>query len=101
MKMLAPYPRKISVNTLSVLMNDFEVREVSFRSNESKTDICPYCRVVDDTAHYFPVSPPRTPKEFHQGAQKFKKNYETLVSLLHCENKVVISALAGFIASID
>ena len=50
--MLAPYPRKISVKTLRVLMNDFEVREVLFRSNKSDTDNCPYCRVVDDTAHF-------------------------------------------------
>ena len=41
MKMLAPYPRKVSVKTLRVLMNDFEVREVIFRSKKSKTDICP------------------------------------------------------------
>ena len=52
MKMLAPYPRKISVKTLRVLMKDFEVREVLCRSKKSKTDIFPYCRVVDDTAHY-------------------------------------------------
>ena len=57
MEMLAPYPRKVSVKTLRVLMNDFEVREVLFRSKKSKTDIYPYCRVVNDTAHfYFPVS---------------------------------------------
>ena len=49
MKMLEPYSRKVSVKTLRVLMNDFEVREVLFRSKKSKTDICPYCRVVDDT----------------------------------------------------
>ena len=52
MKMLAPYPRKVSVKTLRVLMNNFEVREVLFRSKKSKTDICHYCRVVDDTAHF-------------------------------------------------
>ena len=52
MKMLAPYPKKVSVKTLRVLVNDFEVREVLFRSKKSKTDICPYCRVVDDTAHF-------------------------------------------------
>ena len=52
MKMLAPYPRKVSVKTLRVLMNDFEVREVLFRSKKSKTDVCPHCRVVDDTAHF-------------------------------------------------
>ena len=52
MKMLAPYPRKFSVKTLRVLMNDFEVREVLFRRNKSKTAICPSCTVVDDTAHF-------------------------------------------------
>ena len=46
MKLLAQYPRKVSVKTLRVLMNDFEVREVLFRSKKIKTDICPYCRVV-------------------------------------------------------
>ena len=45
MKMLAPYPRKVYVKTLRVLMNDFEVREVIFRSKKSKTDVFPYCRV--------------------------------------------------------
>ena len=50
--MLAPYLRKISVKTLRVLMNDFEVREVLFRSNKNKTDFCPYCRVVDDFATF-------------------------------------------------
>ena len=52
MEMLAPYSKKISVKTLRVVMKDFEVREVLFRSNKSKTDICPYCRVVDDTAQF-------------------------------------------------
>ena len=52
MKMLAPYPRKVCVKTLRVLMTDFAVREVLVRSKKSKTDICPYCRVVDDTAHF-------------------------------------------------
>ena len=52
MKMLAPLPGKVSVKTLRVLMNDFEVREVLFRSKKSKTDICPYYRVVDDTAQF-------------------------------------------------
>ena len=50
MKMLAPYPRKVSVKTLRVLMNDSDVRDVVFRSEKSTTDICPYCSVVDDTA---------------------------------------------------
>ena len=52
MKMLAPYPRKVSVKTLRVLMNDFAVREVLLRSQKSKTDIYPFCRVVDETAHF-------------------------------------------------
>ena len=57
MKMIAPYPRKVSVKTLRVLMNDFEVREVLFGSKKSKTDICHHCRVFDETAHFFfPVS---------------------------------------------
>ena len=47
MKMLALYLRENSVKTLRIPMNAFEVREVLFRSNKSKTDICPYCRVVD------------------------------------------------------
>ena len=65
-KMLAPYSRKVSVKTLRVLMNDFEVREVLFRRKKSKTDICPYCRKVDDTAHFlFSCVSSRTPKEFH------------------------------------
>ena len=53
MKMLAPYPRKVSVKTLRVLMNDFEVREVLFRSKKSKTDICPYCRVTRNKARSY------------------------------------------------
>ena len=66
MKMLAPYPRKVSVKMQRVLMNDFEVREVLFRSKKSKTDICPYCRVVDDTAHFlFSCVSYQEPKEFH------------------------------------
>ena len=52
MKMLAPYPRKVSVKTLRVLMNDFEVGEVLFRSGKIKTDSCPYCKTVDDTAYF-------------------------------------------------
>ena len=52
MKKLAPYPRKIYVKKLRVLMKDFEVREVLFRIYKSKADICRYCRVVDDTAHF-------------------------------------------------
>ena len=35
MKMLAPDLRKVSVKTFRVLMNDFEVREVLFRSKKS------------------------------------------------------------------
>ena len=52
MKMLAPNPRRISVKTLRFLMNLSEVREVLFRSKKSKTNISPFCRVVDDTAHF-------------------------------------------------
>ena len=52
MKMPAPYPRKVSVKTLRVLMNEFEVREILFGSKKNKADICPYCRVVNDTAHF-------------------------------------------------
>ena len=102
MKMLARYPRKISVETLRVLMNDFEIREVLFRSSKSKTDICPYCRVVDDTAHFLVscVSYQEHRKSFIKELKKQKID-ETLVSLLNCKNKHVISALAGFIASID
>ena len=102
MKMLAPYPRKVSVKTLRVLMNDFEVREVLFRSKKSKTDICPYCRVVDDTAHYLfsCVSYQEHRRSFIKELQNQNID-ETLVGLLNCENKHVINALAGFIASID
>ena len=102
MKMLAPYPRKISVRTLRVLMNDFEVREVLFRSNKSKSEICPHCRVVDDTTHFLfsCVSYQEHRRSFIKEL-KYQKIDETLVSLLNCENKHVISALAGFIASID
>ena len=81
--MLAPYPRKVSVKTLRVLMNDFEVRGVLFRSKKSKTDICPYCRVDDDTAHlFFCVS-------YHEHRRSFikepenQKIDETLVGLLN------------------
>ena len=102
MKMLARYPRKISVKTLRVLMNDFEIREVLFRSSKSKTDICPDCRVVDDTAHFLfsCVSYQEHRKSFIKELKKQKFD-KTLVSLLNCENKHDISALAGFIASID
>ena len=83
-------------------MNDFETREVLFLSNSSKTDICPYCRVVDDTAHFLfsCVSYQEHRMSFIEEL-KIKKFDETLVSLLNCENKHVISALDGLIASID
>ena len=102
MKMLAPYPRKMSVKTLRVLTNAFQVRKVLFRSNKSKTDNCPYCRVVNDTAHFFLFC-----VSYQEHRRSFikvlinKKIDETLVSLLNCENKHVISALASFVASID
>ena len=99
MKMLAPYPRKVSVKTLRVLTNDFEVREVLFRSKKSKTDICPYCKVVDDTAHFLfsCVSYQEHRRNFIKEL-KNQKIDETIVSLLNCENKYVIS---DFIASIE
>ena len=102
MKMLAPYPRKISVKTIRVLMNDFEVREFLFRSNKSKADNLPYCRVVDDTAHFLfsCVSYQEHRRSFNKEL-KNQKIDKTLVSLLNCQNKHVISALADFIASID
>ena len=101
MKMLAPYPRKVSVKTLRVLMNEFEVREVLFRSKKSKTDICPYCKVVDDTAHFVfsCVSYQEHGKSFI--IEQNQNIDETLVGLLNCENKHVINALAGVNASID
>ena len=100
MTMLAPYPRKVSVKTLRVLMNDFEVREVLFRSKKSKTDICPYCRVVDNTAHFLfsCVSYQKHRRSFIKELQNQNID-ETLVGLLNCENKHDINALAGFIAS--
>ena len=99
--MLAPYPRKVSVETLRVLMDDFEVREVFFRSKKSKFDICPHCRVVDDTAHLFScVSYQEHRRSFI--TELLNQNIdETLVGLLNCENKLVRNALAGFIASIN
>ena len=95
-------PRKVSVKTLRVLMNDFEVREVLLRSKKSKTDICPFCRVVDDTAPFLfsCVSYQEHRRNFIKELQSQNID-ETLVGLLNCENKHVINALAGFIASID
>ena len=83
-------------------MNDFEVREVLFRSNKRKAGICPYCEVVDDSAHFLfsCVSYQEHRRSFIK-EPKNQKNDETLVSLLNCKNKHVISALVGFIASID
>ena len=102
MKMLAPYPRKISVKMLCFLLNDFEVREVLFRSNKSKTDIRPYCRVVDDTAHFlFSCVLYQEHRRSFIRERKNQKIDETLVTLLNCENKHVVRAVAGFIASID
>ena len=102
MKMLAPYPRKTSVKTLRVLMNDFEVREVLFRSHKSKTNICPFCRVVDDTAHsLFSCVSYQEHRRIFIKEPKNQKFDKTRVSLLNCKNKHVISALAGLIASID
>ena len=89
MKMLAPYPKKNSVETLRVLMNDFEVREVLFRSNKRQTDIRPYCRVVDDTAHF--LFSCVSYQEHRRSFIKERKNQKIdVVSLLNCENKHVI-----------
>ena len=102
MKMLALYPRKVSVKPLRVLMNDFEVREVLFRSKKSKTDICSNCRVVDDTAHF--LSSCVSYQEHRRSFIKELQNQNIdgkLVGLLSCENNHVINALAVFIASID
>ena len=91
MKMLAPYPRKVSVKTVRVLVNDFEVRELLFRSKKSKTDFCPYCRVVDDTAHFLfsCVSNQEHRRSFIKEL-KNQKIDKTSVGLLNCENKHVI-----------
>ena len=102
MKMLAPYPRNVSVKTLRVLTNDFEVCEVLFRSRKNQTDNCPYYRVFDDTAHF--LFSCVSYQEHRRSFIKEPKNQKidgTLGGLLNCENKHVISALAGFIASID
>ena len=69
-------------------MNDFEAREVLFGSKKSNTDICPYCRVVDDTAQFlfFCVSYQEHRKSFikeHKSQNIDKK----LVSLLNCMQK--------------
>ena len=102
MEMLAPYPRKISVKTLRVLINDIEVREVLFKSNKSKTYFCPYCRVVDDTAHFlFPSVSYQGHRRSFNSELKNHRIEETQVSLLNCGNKHVVSALVGFIASIE
>ena len=81
-------------------MNDFEVREVFFRSKKSKIDVCPYCRVVNDTAHFLfsCVSYQEHRKSFIREL-KNQKIEETLVGLLNCENKHVISTLAGFMGT--
>ena len=39
MKILAPYHRKVSVKSLHVLMNDFEVRELLFRCEKQNRDV--------------------------------------------------------------
>ena len=89
MKMREPYPRKVSVETLRILINDFGVREVLFRSKKSKTDNCPFCRVVDDTAHFL----------FSRVSyQEHRRNFidlqnqnieETLVGLLNAKTSMV------------
>ena len=54
MKMLAPYPRKVSVKTLRVLMNDFEVREVLKRAKPIFVPIVELSMILHIS--YFPVS---------------------------------------------
>ena len=49
---------------------------------------------------YFPVSHQEQRRSFIKELQNQNID-ETLVGLLNCENKHVINALAGFIASID
>ena len=74
MKMLAPYPRKISVKTLRVLMNDFEVSEVLFRSKKSKTDFCPFGELsMILPISYFPVSHTKNTGRVSLGSLKIKK----------------------------
>ena len=98
-KIVALYPRKVSIKTVRVLMNDFEVL---FRSNKSKTDICLYCKVVDDTAHFlFSCLSYQEHRSSFIEELKNRKLGETLVSLLNIENKHVISSLAGFIANLN
>ena len=94
MKIVAPYPRKISVKMLRVLLKDFEEREVLFGSNKSKTDIFPYCRVVNDTTNFLfsCVSYQEHRRSFIEELRNQKVD-ETLVSLLNCEKKHVISWL--------
>ena len=102
MKMLAPYLGKNSVKTLRVLMNDFEVSEVLFRSKKSKTDFRPFGELpMILPISYFPASHTKNTGRVSLGSLKIKKTDETLVGLLNCENKLVISALAGLIASIE
>ena len=57
-KMLTPYPRKVSVKTLRVLMNDLEVREVLFRSKKKTKPIFVPIVELSMILHisYFPVS---------------------------------------------
>ena len=99
MKMPAPYPGKISVKPLRVLVNVIEVRDVLFRSNKNKAGICPYCRIVDDTAHflYSCVSQQEHRRSFIKEL-KNQKIDKTLVCLLNCVIKHIISVLAALLA---
>ena len=96
MKMLAPYPRKVSFKTLRVLMNDFEVGEVLFGSGKIKTDICPHCKTVDDTAHFlFSCVLHQENRMNFIKELKSQQIDENLVSLLNCENMQVIVTLSS------
>ena len=72
-------------------MNDFEVREVLFRNNKSKTDICPYCRVVDDTAQFLFSCVSYGNRTFRQ--RRFGKKIETFRQVFHAETSRIILVL--------
>ena len=71
MKMLAPYPRKISVKTLRVLMNDFEVREVLFRAKPLFVPIVELSMILHIS--YFPVSHTKNTEGVSLRSLKIKK----------------------------
>ena len=86
MKMLAPYPKKISVKTLRVLMNDFEVREALFSANNGADETSRSPNLADDAKleprniveiHISPFRKTVFPRfchispDIHTGSQKF------------------------------